>query len=213
MKLSKLTILLIGCLTLITARTARAGAPQPDQRQGDFAHVCRGGVNKAQPCTVATEAADCPASECVLTALSKPINATLTIVAHDSVTDWLNGGATNRALTVMLEVRGPDRKPHLLAATYQDLTQPTEPPSAPGNIVAIPMDEAALRGLPAALDGMLFLQPEAALRQQLQTLFATTGTPALVGVGSRSALLDDHTADGLATVLRFKVKLRFLSAL
>ena len=35
-------------------RRARRSA-EPDRRQGDFVHVCQGGPNKAQPCTVATQ--------------------------------------------------------------------------------------------------------------------------------------------------------------
>ena len=65
------------------------------------------------------------------------IKGTLTIIAHDSVTDWLNGGAANRALTVMLEVKAPDGSKQMLAATYQDLATPTNPPEAPSNVVAI----------------------------------------------------------------------------
>lgn len=86
-------------LMIGAAAPVRAGAPQPDTRQGDFEHVCRGGPNKAQTCTVATQDADCPKSECVVATLSKTIKGTLTIIAHDSVTDWANGGATNQALT------------------------------------------------------------------------------------------------------------------
>src|SRR3954466_14182037 len=94
------------CLTVGSPRAARAGAPQPDTRAGDFVHVCQGGPNKTQPCTVATEAADCPKSQCVVKTLSKAFKGTLTLIAHDTVTDWLNGGATNSALTVLLEVKG-----------------------------------------------------------------------------------------------------------
>ena len=197
------------CLAVGSAGAARAGAPVPDQRQGDFAHVCQGGPNKALACTVATQDADCPRSECVLRTLSNPVKGTLTIIAHDAVTDWLNGGAANQALTVMLEVRAPGGSRQMLAATYQDLAAPTNPPEAPGNVVAIPMDESALQVLSRAVNGLLFVQPESTLGQQLQELFGSTGTPVLVAVDKR-AQFADHTGDGLATVLRFKVKVQFL---
>ena len=99
----------------------------------------------------------------------------------------------------------------MLAATYQDLATPTDPPAAPGNVVAIPMDEAALQNLAAAVNGLLFVQPESTLAQQLQTLFGSTGTPAIVAATDRHAQSADHTGDGLATVLRFKVKIQFLA--
>lgn len=194
------------------AGAARAGAPQPDTRQADFAHVCDGGTNRGQPCTVATQAADCPGSTCVVRTLSKTIRGTLTIVAHDAVTDWLNGGAANQALTVMLEVKSPDGVKQILAATYQDLAQPTNPPSAPSDVVAIPLDEFAVQALAGALDGLRFVQPDPTIAARLQALFGSTGTPVLVAVDRRSQLAD-HFGDDLATVLRFKVKVQFVEPL
>jgi hypothetical protein len=200
------------CLAAGSWGTARAGAPQPDTREGDFAHVCKSGPDKNRPCTVPTQEVDCPGSECVVLAVSKSIKGTLTLIAHDSVTDWANGGGTNRALTVLLEVKAPDGSSQMLAATYQDLATPTNPPTAPSNVVAIDMDETNLQALSGAVSGLLFVSPESTLSQQLQTLFGSTGTPALVAVtDGRSVQSADHTGDGLATVLRFKVKIQFLT--
>jgi hypothetical protein len=148
---------------------------------------------------------------CVPETVSRPIRGTLTLIAHDSVTDWLNGGATNQALTAMLEVRAPDGSKQMLAATYQNLASPIEPPRADTNVVSIDMDEVALRAVAGAVNGLLFVSPESTLTQQLQTLFATTGVPAIVAVNDRSAQSADHTADGLATVLRFTVKIQFIN--
>lgn len=213
MKQSCMLVALVSCLVAGSAGVALAGAPQPDQRSGDFEHICQGGPNKALACTVATQDADCPKSECVAKVLSPAIKGMLTIIAHDSVTDWLNGGATNRALTVMLEVKGPDRSRQILAATYQDLAVPTDPPTAPGNVVSIPMDEGALKSLATALNGLLFVQPDSTLSQELQALFSSTGTPVIVAVDDRRLQSADHTADGLATVLRFKVRIQFFDPL
>lgn len=211
MKPSPRLVALAVSLVVGIAGAARAGAPAPDQRQADFAHVCAGGPNDDLPCTVETQGADCPGSTCVpATSGGKPINGTLTIIAHDAVTDWLNGGATHRALTLLLEVKGPDRSKQMLAATYQNLASPTDPPAAPGDVVAIPLDESAVASLAADVNGLLFARPEATLAQQLQTLFGTTDTPAIVAAQSRKAESADHTGDDLATVLRFKVKLQFL---
>ena len=210
MKQSRMLIAFASCLVVGTAGIARAGAPQPDTRQGDFAHVCQGGSGKGQPCTVATQATDCPGSTCVPSTLSKTIAGTLTIIAHDTVTDWGNGGATRRALTVMLEVKAPDGSRQMLAATYQNLLSPLDPPTAPGNVVSVPIDEAAVQGLAGAVGGLLFAQPDSTIAQRLQALFATTGVPALVAVKDRQVQSADHTGDGLATVLRFKVRIQFL---
>ena len=38
----------------------RRRARSPISGQGDFVHVCKGGPNKDQACTVATQDADCP---------------------------------------------------------------------------------------------------------------------------------------------------------
>src|SRR5262245_55113085 len=209
MKRSHVLAALVCCLTMAFTGTARAGAPQPERREGDFEHVCQGGPNKGLACTVDTEDTDCPRSSCVLKQLSGPIRGTLTIVAHDTVTDWSTSAAGNQALTVILEVKAPDGSKQILSATYQDLATPTSPPQAPGAVVAIPMDEAALVNLSSAVDGLTFVQPQDTLAQQLRTLFNSTGTPVLVGVGRRGVQFADHSADGLGTVLRFKVKIRF----
>jgi hypothetical protein len=204
-----IVIVLACCIAVSVTGAARAGAPQPDTRSGDFVHVCQGGANKGLACSVATQDTDCPGSACVARPLSSAVRGTLTIIAHDSVTDWLNGGATNRALTVMLEVKSPDGVKQMLAATYQDLANPTESPSAETNVISIQMDEDAVKTVALGLNGLLFVQPESTLAQQLQTLFGSTGTPVIVAV-DRKGQSADHTADGLATVLRFKVKVQFL---
>jgi hypothetical protein len=66
------------CIAAGLARLAYGGAPQPDRRQGDFAHLCTGGSSKGQPCTLATEEVDCPGSACVVEAVSPSIKGTLT---------------------------------------------------------------------------------------------------------------------------------------
>lgn len=210
MKQSHILVALAYGAALASAGAAYAGAPQPDTRQGDFVHVCEGGPRKALTCTVATESADCPRSHCVVQTLSKPIPGTLTIIAHDTVTDWASSDTGNSALTILLEVKAPDGSRQMLAATYQDLATPSNPPQAPGNVVAIPIDELAVQNLSSAVGGLRFAQPESALAQQLQQLFNSTGTPVIAAANDRSVESADHNGDGLATVLRFKVKVQFL---
>lgn len=213
MRQSHMLVIVACCLAVGAGGAAHAGAPTPDRREGDFVHVCQGGPNKAQPCTVATQETDCPKSECMLLTMSKPIKGTLTIIAHDSVTDWKNGGATNRALTVMLEVKAPDGSRQTLAATYQDLATPSNTPAAPADVISILMDEAALQTLSSAASGLRFVQAESTLSQQLQQLFGESGTPVIIATHDKRVESADHTGDGLATVLRFKVKLQFLELL
>jgi hypothetical protein len=196
--------------TLAATGIAHAGAPQPETRQGDFAHVCSRGPNRGLECTVATQDVDCPGSVCVVQVVGPTARGTLTIIAHDSVTDWANGGSPNQALTVLLEVKAPSG-PQMLAATYQNVLDPTLPPNAPGNVVSIDLDEGNLAGVAAAVGDLLFVQPEAALATELQELFETTGIPVLVDATEGSVRSADHTADPLATVVRFKVKIRFLA--
>ena len=107
-------------------------------------------------------------------------------------------------------MRSPDGVRQLLSATYQDLLSPQNPPTAPGSVVVLPMDELALRDLAAATGGLLFVQPESRLAEQLQQVFGTPGVPALV-LTDRRPQLADHTGDPLATVLRFKVQIQFLA--
>src|SRR5690606_38287660 len=99
----------------------------------------------------------------------------------------------------------------LLSATYQNTLDPTLPPNALGNVVAIDMDESAVANLAGVLDGLVFVQPEAALASQLQELFGTPGVPVIVDATNGRPLFADHTGDALATVARFKVKIRFVA--
>lgn len=197
-------------VTVNFAGVAWAGAPTPDNRSEDFDHVCKKGQNKDQPCTVATQAADCPGSECVPKTLSKTFKGTLTLIADGNVRDWFNGTAGNQALTVMLEVKAPDGSKQILAQTYQDVTNPTNPPEAPMSVVAIPLSETNVQGLASAVSGLVFAQPEGVIASELLTLFSATGTPVIIEAKEKKVELADHTADNLATVLRFKVKLQFV---
>jgi hypothetical protein len=197
-------------VTLSVAGVAWAGAPTPDNRSEDFEHVCKKGPNKDLACTVATQATDCPKSECVPKTLSKTFKGKLTLIADGNVRDWLNGTAGNEAITVMLEVKAPDGSKQILAQTYQDLTFPTNPPQAPSNVVSIDLDETNVKGLASAVSGLVFAQPEGVIASALQTLFNATGTPVIIEAKEKKVELADHTADDLATVLRFKVKLQFV---
>lgn len=217
MKHAQLVPALVLAVAVGTAGVAHAGAPTPDTRANDFTLTCKGGPNKTQACTVATAATDCPKSSCVVTTVSKKtIGGTLTIISDDLVVDWATGFTSPQALTIMLEVNANGTK-EILADTYQnlgdplDLNQVTQAPTAPTNVVAIPMDESAVKGLAGALDGLMFAQPESTIANKLRALFSTTGTPVIVGVKKKSQFADHSAAnDALASVLRFKVKIQFV---
>jgi hypothetical protein len=198
---------------LALAGAAWAGAPQPDTRSADFTHTCKGGSNKGGACTVATEATDCPNSTCVPTTLSKTIKGTLTLIADGNVRDWLNGTSGNQALTVMLEVKAPDGTKQILSQTYQDLASPSSPPQALPNVVSIDLSEDNVKTLAGDVNGLVFAQPDTVIATQLQALFSVSGAPVIVEAKDKTVKLADHTADNLATVLRFKVKLQFLDPL
>lgn len=211
MKSSVPLLALLGLsLALAAPRGAHAGGPLPDTREDDFVHVCRGGSNAGDTCSIPTEDTDCPASRCVIVTDGRPISATLTVIAHDAVTDWSTGESGNQALTLLLEARGPDGTRELLSATYQDLLSPRLPPTAPGNVLVLPMDETALRDLAPVVSGLLFVQPESRLAAELQRVFGSSAAPALVFT-DRRVQLADHTGDALATVVRFKVRIQFLA--
>jgi hypothetical protein len=202
---------LIVAVVMFMAGVAWAGAPTPDDRSKDFEHVCQKGPNKDQPCTVATQATDCPKSECVPKTLSKTFKGTLTLIADGNVRDWLNGTVMgNQALTVMLEVKAPDGTKHILAQTYQDLAFPAGPPQAPLDVIAFDLDETHVKDLNSAVSGLVFAQPEGVIASELQTLFGVTGTPVIIEAKDKKVDFADHTTDNLATVLRFKVKLQFV---
>lgn len=207
---STLVLALTAGIAFGSAGPARAGAPQPDTRQGDYAHVCQGGPNKGLTCSVATEPVDCPKGACLVQARSKSIKGVLTLIAHDSVTDWVTGAATHRAVTMLLEVKAPDGSKQLLAATYQDLADPTLPPSAPSDVIAIPMDEEALVTLAKGPAGLRFARPQDSLADQLRALFSNDGTPVLIDADERRPQGADHIGDALASVLRFKVRIMFV---
>ena len=53
----------------------------------------RAGRTRIRPAPSRPRTPIAPGASACVTTLSKTIKGTLTIIAHDSVTDWLNGGA------------------------------------------------------------------------------------------------------------------------
>ena len=91
-----------------SAGAARAGAPAARSAAGRLRARLQGRLQQGPGLHRRHRGRRLPGSECVVQALSHSIKGTLTIIAHDTVTDWSTGGAANRALTVMLEVKAPD---------------------------------------------------------------------------------------------------------
>jgi hypothetical protein len=194
------------------SRSGAAWAALRSRIRARRTRTCKGGSSKGGACTVATEATGV---EQHLRSDDAQQNdqGTLTLIADSNVRDWLNGTSGNQALTVMLEVKAPDGTKQILSQTYQDLASPSSPPQALPNVVSIDLSEDNVKTLAGGVNGLVFAQPDTVIATKLQTLFSVSGAPVIVEAKDKTVKLADHTADNLATVLRFKVKLQFLDPL
>jgi hypothetical protein len=196
---------------LVSATGVHAGAPDPPNRAQALVNVCQGGQNRGQACDPTAD--DCPNGTCEIEFVSKNITGTLTVIYDDFVLDWAasaGGSAVGgpKALTLMLEVK-VDGTTHLLAETYQNTADVTLDPAIDADVMAFPIDESLLVG--ESLAGLQNAHPEiTTMAPKLRELFGAPANsiPLLVGF-SKKQVTDDHTGDGLGTVARTKVKLRF----
>ena len=129
------------CFSCSASVFAAADVP-PEVRHPDFPHICDSGPMRGCPCTP-TEAdpndicSDVPfdipffegGPQCVPFVLSEPKgSALLTFIVDEHVIDYDQPDApANQAFTVLLELRAPDGR-HLLAETYQNLSDPSASP-------------------------------------------------------------------------------------
>jgi hypothetical protein len=208
---------------------AQAGAPSPEDREFDLAHVCKGGPNADAACT---DASECPGSTCVINFASKSITAKLTILVDDDVSNF-NDDETGLedvpnvvAATVLLEVKKDGKR--VLAQTYQNLDQgnPGDLATLIANLQAGPFlgdtetrdnrttetNLNAAAGDASILQDFLFQAGDSELADALRALFGLTGTPIIAETPEKieKVLQDNHLGDSLASVLRFKVKIRFV---
>jgi len=144
-------------------------------------------------------------------------SAVMTMIADDHVSA-LDGSQTIQnaiALTVIIDLG----KKGVLSQTYQNLTgtELSALASAPRDTFGVAIDEQRLQletelrpdGKAAIVNDLLFRPQDPELADALRAIFNATGIPVVTKVSSVD--LTDHQTDGLATVLRLKVKGAFVT--
>lgn len=144
-------------------------------------------------------------------------SAIMTMIVDNNVSA-LDGSQTIQnaiALTVVIDLG----KRGLLSQTYQSLsgTDLSSLTSAPTDTFGVGIDEQRLQsetdlrpdGKAAIVNDLLFRPQDSELADALRAIFAATGIPVVTKVSSLS--LTDRRADGLASVLRLKVKGGFVA--
>ncbi|HXJ33272.1 MAG TPA: hypothetical protein VMS22_04460 [Candidatus Eisenbacteria bacterium] len=221
-------ILAIAALAALPA-VARA-AVDCTAREPLLPHVCASGANEGSTCQPDFTGADtlicsasrpaqndtCGGAKCTMV-FEKGANfsAEMLIIVDDNVSQMDGAQSINNAVaaTVVFNLG----KNGFFAQTYQtlgaDLASLTQ---APVDDFGVTLDEQRLRQemLPhpnetkaAIVNDLLFRPQDTDLADALRALFVTTGTPVVFKVSS--PVLSDHT-DGLATVMRLKVKGGFI---
>jgi hypothetical protein len=205
-------------LTAVAApRSLWAGAASilPGEREVLLPHICKGGPDNGDPCTVQfingqVVTNDCPQGKCEIEFLSGPgtlFNATVTVIADDITPPQ---PPLNTRVTLIAEVK-KNGKTHLITEVTQV------------SINAIAFGHPAGEGFgiffpPAPTEGWLtslFLleSPIASITQELRDLFEVTGTPVVVDVKPSPILQTPHNGNGdpLGSAVRFKVKMQFVN--
>jgi len=196
-------------------------------------HICDKGPNAGQPCvpdfstvndpltcSVSRPAENnaCLGAKCTMVfEKGATFSAVMTLIADNNVSA-LDGSQTIQnaiALTVIIDLG----KRGVLSQTYQnltgtDLSNLTSPPT---DTFGVALDEQRLEtetelrpdGKAAIVNDLLFRPQDEELSDALRAIFNATGTPVVTKVSSVS--LTDRRTDGLATVLRLKVKGAFVT--
>ena len=206
---------------LLPAGTAWTAAPEHEDREAAFAHVCTGGPNKGQSCTPPAEGQKnpCPKSQCEIDYITKPngealtITGTLTIIVNENVIDWNNPRSPLdiTLTTVLLEVKKGGQS-HLLTQTYQNCCKiPNGDETMPGWFELAAESNLGIISLhDKDLNGFISQQPESTLAQGLRDLFQRTGIPIIMET-AKEFDLSNHAGDLLGSAVRFKVKIRFVN--
>lgn len=197
-------------------------------------HVCDKGQNAGLACTpdfsAVTDTLTCSVSrpaennfclgaKCTMVfEKGATFSAVMTIIADNNVSA-LDGSQTIQnaiALTVIIDLG----KRGVLSQTYQNLTgtELSDLASAPRDTFGVALDEQRLEaetelrpdGKAAIVNDLLFRPQDPELADALRAIFNATGVPVVAKVSSVD--LTDHQTDGLATVLRLKVKGAFVTA-
>jgi hypothetical protein len=202
-------------------------------REPNLPHVCDKGPNAGQTCVPDFSAVSdpltcsvsrpsqndfCQGAKCTMVfQKGATFSAIMTLIADDNVSA-LDGSQTIQnaiAVTVLIDLG----KHGVLSQTYQNLTGTdlSDLASAPRDTFGVGLDEQRLEsetelrpdGKAAIVNDLLFRPQDDELADALRTIFNATGIPVVTKVSSLS--LTDRRADGLATVLRLKVKGAFVA--
>ena len=196
-------------------------------------HVCDKGQNAGLACTpdfsTVTDTLTCSVSrpaqndfclgaKCIMVfEKGATFSAVMTLIADNNVSA-LDGSQTIQnaiALTVVIDLG----KNGVLSQTYQNLTgtELNDLTLPPRDSFGVAIDEQRLEsetelrpdGKAAIVNDLLFRPQDEELSDALRAIFNATGTPVVTKVSSVS--LTDRRTDGLATVLRLKVKGAFVT--
>jgi hypothetical protein len=204
-------------LLFATVHETWAGAASilPGEREVMLPHICNGGPDLGDPCTVQfmnghVVTNDCPQGQCVIEFLSGPgtlFDATVTVIADDITPPQ---PPLNTRATLIAEVK-KNGKTHLI----------TEVTSVSIGAIAFghPVGEGfGIFSPPAPTEGyltalFLFESPTSTIAQELRDLFEVTGTPVVVDVKPSPILQTPHGGNGnsLGSAVRFKVKMQFVN--
>jgi hypothetical protein len=202
-------------------------------REPNLHHVCEKGQNAGLECvpdfSAVTDPLTCSVSrpaqnnfclgaKCTMVfEKGATFSAVMTLIADNNVSA-LDGTQTIQnaiAVTVVIDLG----KKGVLSQTYQNLsgTNLSDLATAPTDTFGVALDEQRLQsetdlrpdGKAAIVNDLLFRPQDDELADALRTIFDATGIPVVTKVSSLS--LTDRRADGLATVLRLKVKGGFVA--
>ena len=202
-------------------------------REPNLPHVCDkgpkagltcvpdfGAVTDPLTCSVSRPAQNdfCLGAKCTMVfEKGATFSAVMTMIADNNVSA-LDGSQTIQnaiALTVIIDLG----KRGVLSQTYQNLSGAdlSTIASAPVDSFGVAIDEQRLQsetdirpdGKEAIVNDLLFRPQDSELADALRAIFGATGIPVVTKVSSVS--LTDRRADGLATVLRLKVKGGFVA--
>ena len=210
---------------LAAAGAAFAGSPVSELRETQLPHVCKDG---GQACT---QDAQCPASLCEINFVPGPdatLEADVTLIIDDNVSKFNNKEKISdvKAATVLLEIKNKGTT-HLLAQTYQNLKGHNFKALTEGPFLADMGSPVSNRRaaefrlfesltddpFPSIVDDFLFEEGDNELANAVRALAGVTGRPIIADVPLDDAFVQrsDHIADGLASLVRLKVKIRFVA--
>ena len=228
-------LLALATLLVATGSAVAGGSPISGSREIQLPHVCKG-PGKSQPCT---DDSQCSSGRCEINFLRGPdaaFMAEVTLIIDDNVSKFDGSESEElsgvKAATVLLEIKDKGET-HLLAHTYQNLEgqdfnalvaalkagpfladMGSGPPNTNRRAAERRLFESRTDDpFPSILDDFLFEEGDNEMADAVRALFGITGRPIIADVPEDVALVQrsDHVEDGLASLVRMKVKIRFVA--